>query len=94
MARIHTTDAQARYAARKMGLRICKSRDRCLHTNNHGGYQLIDTYNNVVAGRDFDLSAEDVVTYAWDAGYPIGCTNGLPFRNAEDEELHALAGGE
>jgi hypothetical protein len=54
------SDAQARYWARKEAYRVAKARGR-QHVNNHGGYQLLDDRNTVVAGVDFDLSATEVV---------------------------------
>jgi hypothetical protein len=56
----NTADARARRAARKCGLRVCKSRQQ-RHMNNYGGYQLIDGRNCVVAGVNFELNADDVV---------------------------------
>jgi len=31
--------------------------------NNFGGYQLIDDRNNVVAGTNFELNADDVLVF-------------------------------
>jgi hypothetical protein len=31
--------------------------------NNFGGYQLIDDRNNVVAGANFELNADDVLVF-------------------------------
>ena len=55
-------DGDARRDAKKAGLRITKARGRC-HLNNCGGYQLLDERNNVVAGADFTLNAQDVIEY-------------------------------
>jgi len=57
-----TADARARRAAKRRGLWARKSRQQ-RHINNYGGFQLIDERNCVVAGANFDLSAEDVVEF-------------------------------
>jgi hypothetical protein len=57
------TDKQARYWARKAGLRRIKARGR-QHWNQRGGYQLVNYWNCVVGGVDFDFSAERVVEFA------------------------------
>ena len=62
MATLTYTDAQARYWAKKADYRCCKARGK-EHLNNKGGYQLVDTCNNVVAGVDFGLTATDVVEF-------------------------------
>jgi hypothetical protein len=60
------SDSRARQAARKAGLRCVKSRQQ-EHINQRGGYQLLDeSANVVVAGLDFDLSADEVVAIALD----------------------------
>ena len=56
------TDAQARRWARKADYRAVKARGT-QHINNRGGYQLVDDYNNVVAGVNFELSATEVVEF-------------------------------
>jgi hypothetical protein len=56
------SDSQARRAAQRVGLFARKSRWRRDTVDNHGGYRLIDPYQNyVVAGCRFDLTAADVV---------------------------------
>jgi len=60
--RLKHTDAQARYAAKKVGLRATKSRPRKNSLfDNHGGFQLINGRNIVVDGFRFELTADDVV---------------------------------
>jgi hypothetical protein len=54
--------ARARRAAKGCNLRACKSRQQ-RHFNNFGGYQLIDDRNNVVAGVNFELNADDVLVF-------------------------------
>jgi hypothetical protein len=57
------TDAQARRWARKADYRCFKTRGK-QHFNNRGGYQLVDDdCNTVVAGRNFGMSAKDVVEF-------------------------------
>lgn len=60
-------DARARRAAKRCGLRVCKSRQQ-RHFNNFGGYQLIDDRNFVVAGANFELNADDVVEFLRSVG--------------------------
>jgi hypothetical protein len=56
--------AKARRMAKKVSLTVCKSRQRSIHSNNLGDLQLINPYSNtVVCGENFDLSAEDVITF-------------------------------
>jgi len=57
-----TSDYKARRAAKKAGMRICKARGR-RYLDNYGGYQILDDRNDVVAGVDFGLNAQDVVEY-------------------------------
>jgi hypothetical protein len=56
------TDAQARGWAHKADYCCFKARGK-QHTNNRGGYQLVDAFNNVVAGVNFELSAAEVVEF-------------------------------
>lgn len=53
-------EQRARFVARRAGFRVCKSR-RAFSGNNMGGLQLVDDHNTVVAGSDYDLTADDVV---------------------------------
>jgi hypothetical protein len=58
------SEFQARRSASKAGLRCIKARGK-QHINQRGGYQLVDERTNVVvAGLDFDLSADEVVELA------------------------------
>jgi hypothetical protein len=51
------TDAKIRRQAARTGWRACKSRDRTIHWNNHGGWMLLDAYSNtVIYGADYDVS--------------------------------------
>lgn len=55
------TEAQLRRRYHVRGLRVCKSRARNLHSNNKGGFQLVDGWSNtVVDGYDYDLTADDL----------------------------------
>jgi hypothetical protein len=59
-------EARARRAARRVGLRVRKSRQRTYVPNmdNFGAYMLIDGERGyVVAGSKFDLSAEEVIAF-------------------------------
>lgn len=57
-------DARARRAAKRVGLRIAKTRWRKGTIDNMGGYQILDLYSNCVfAGYRFDMSAEEVIEY-------------------------------
>jgi hypothetical protein len=49
-----------RRRAKRIGLRLEKSRQRTLHLNNRGGLMLIDNYSNIArAGWDYDLDLDD-----------------------------------
>ncbi len=55
-------DSRVRRAARKADYRVEKSRQG-YHSNNLGGYQLIDPYTNtVVYGVNYDLSPDEVLS--------------------------------
>ena len=57
------SDSQARRAAKRIGLLARKSRWRRDTVDNHGGFMLLQPYQNrVVAGLRFNLTAADVVT--------------------------------
>jgi hypothetical protein len=53
-------ESRARRLARRLDMRIEKSRARILHSNNKGEYQLIDDRNTVIDGADYDLSLEEL----------------------------------
>ena len=54
-------EARARRAAKSVGLVAVKSRGG-YHSDNQGGFQLVDPYfNEVVEGLRFDLSPEEVI---------------------------------
>lgn len=55
-------ESRVRRAANRLGWRVEKSRARNLHSNNHGMYQLINDYNTVVGGVDYDATL-DVIDY-------------------------------
>jgi hypothetical protein len=58
------SDSQARRIAGRAGLRCIKARGK-QHINQCGGYQLVSTVTNIViAGPNFDLSADEVVEIA------------------------------
>jgi hypothetical protein len=53
-------ESRLRSKARRMGLRMTKSR-RALGLDNHGGFMLINVSGNfAVAGSRYDLTLEDV----------------------------------
>ena len=54
-------DALARRAAKRAGLLARKTRWRKGYVENRGGFQLLDDRNRIVAGEQFDLTAEDVI---------------------------------
>ena len=57
------SDKQARRAAKRIGLLARKSRWRRDTVDNHGGFMLLEPYQNrVVAGLRFNLTDADVVT--------------------------------
>lgn len=57
-------DSKARRAAKRVGLRILKSRVRTISADNHGEYMLIEPrFNRCLAGERFDLSAESVIEW-------------------------------
>ena len=57
-------DARARRAAKRIGLRAVKSTWRRESCDNHGGYMLVDVWNNsVVDGVRYELTAEQVIDY-------------------------------
>ena len=58
----YASDSKVRKTAKKAEVRLRKARG-FEHINNFGGYQILDSNNNVVAGNDFDLSARDVLEY-------------------------------
>ena len=48
-----------RRRAKRVGMRLVKSRQRSTHLNNRGGLMLIDSYfNTVEAGVDYDLDLD------------------------------------
>lgn len=62
MQKTEATEAQARRAAQRAGLKAIKSR-RATSADNLGGFMLIDPQRNaVVAGERFDLEPRDVLT--------------------------------
>lgn len=57
-------EMRLRRRAAAKGYRLEKSRARILHTNNRGGYQLIQVgKNEVVGGVDYDLMLDDLEGY-------------------------------
>jgi hypothetical protein len=56
-------EARARRIAARHGYRVYKSRERSQHMNNKGLFMLTDFNNNVVFGRDFDASPEDIIQF-------------------------------
>lgn len=56
------TDARARRAARRIGLRARKSR-RQFGINNLGDFMLVDEHNLIQCGSSYDMTAEEVIAY-------------------------------
>ena len=56
-------ESRARRLARKLDMRVEKSRVRNLHSNNKGLYQLIDWRNNVVLCCDYEVKLADLVKF-------------------------------
>ena len=54
-------DALARRAAKRAGLLARKTRWRKGYVDNRGCFQLLDDRNRIVAGEQFDLTAEDII---------------------------------
>jgi hypothetical protein len=60
--RIKAMENRARRAAKSVGLRAVKSRNR--YIPNEGGFQLVNIYSRrVEAGREFELTPEDVLYF-------------------------------
>jgi len=57
-----------------MEYRLIKSRIKNPHFNNHGGYQIVNYNNVVIAGMNYDLSLEDVENFVtqWTEKDPTG----------------------
>ena len=49
-----------RRLAKRMGWRIERSRARILHLNDKGLYQVINDYNSVIEGVDYDADLDRV----------------------------------
>ena len=63
MSTMQAVEARARRAAKRVGLMARKSR-YSLSIDNLGEFQLLDPFNNrIVAGENFDLTAEEVIEY-------------------------------
>ena len=56
-------DSHARRSVFRVGLLARKSRKKCNSWENQGGFMLINSYNYVVAGSQFDMIAEQVMEY-------------------------------
>jgi hypothetical protein len=60
-------DQRARSAAKRAGLMAVRSRWRRDSVDNRGGFQILDPYrNSILAGRRFDISAEEVIAFCLD----------------------------
>jgi hypothetical protein len=58
-------EQKARRAARRSGFIATKSRQRTYHSNNRGGFQLVEPYRNeVVMGVNYEMTPEQVIEYA------------------------------
>jgi hypothetical protein len=67
------SESALRRLATKLGYRVHKSRARTLHSNNKGGYQVVNDRNYVVDGVNYELTLEDLADFlvaqknkAWD----------------------------
>lgn len=57
-------ERRVRRSAYRHGLGVRKSRARkYLHSNNRGGYMVLDERNIVVLGERFDASLDDIETF-------------------------------
>lgn len=64
MTSVTTMESRARRAAEAVGLYAKKSRKRTWSPHDQGGFMLVEPSRNLcVAGQDYDLDAEDVLTY-------------------------------
>jgi hypothetical protein len=58
------SESAVRARANTRGYRVCKSRERSMHFNNHGKYMLLDSYRGaVVLGSSYDASLEQIADY-------------------------------
>ena len=55
-------NARVRRAARRIGLRACKSRSQ-FSVDNLGGFMLIDEHGYIQRGARYDMTAEAVIDY-------------------------------
>jgi hypothetical protein len=53
------SESSIRQKASRRGYRVHKSRQH-LHCNNLGEFQLVDEYNHVVLGADYDATLHDI----------------------------------
>lgn len=56
-------ESSVRARARVRGYAVRKSRDRSIHSNNHGAYRLLDERNMLVLGDRFDASLDEIATW-------------------------------
>ena len=54
-----------RRQAKRLGIKITKSRVREIHLDDHGGYRIVDR-NRLVHGQRYELDLEDVAEYLAD----------------------------
>jgi hypothetical protein len=60
-------DSAARRAAARLGLAVRKSRSRTWKPDDQGGYMIVDPRTGFPqAGFEYDMSAEDVLTWCED----------------------------
>ena len=58
-------ERKLRYALKKAGYELHKSRVKNIHADNLGGYMIINPYiNGVVAGSRYELDLDDVAAWA------------------------------
>ena len=57
-----TRENKLRRQAKRLGIKITKSRVREIHLDDHGGYRIVDR-NRLVHGQRYELDLEDVAKY-------------------------------
>ena len=55
-----TSESNIRAKAKRPGYRVEKSRERTIHSNNQGAFQLINERNYVVLGDRYDASLAEI----------------------------------
>ena len=58
-----TLEFRARSLAKRFGLRVHRSQELIGTKHNQGQLQLLDRAERIVAGQNFDLTAEEVIAF-------------------------------